>query len=162
VKALSLWQPWATLVMLGAKRIETRSWGTEHRGPLLIHAGLRSTRELIELCHEEPFRTALRAAGIGRWQDLPRGAVLGHVNVVAVERIAGPFVPTAAGLSETHEVDTSSDGMMPPPEPEYSFGNYAPGRFAWLLEEPQAFAKPVPLRARQKLFDVSPEEIGLR
>ena len=39
--ALSLWQPWASLIALGAKRYETRSWNTAYRGPLLIHAAKR-------------------------------------------------------------------------------------------------------------------------
>lgn len=38
MKALTLWQPWASLVALGVKTIETRSWSTSHRGPLAIHA----------------------------------------------------------------------------------------------------------------------------
>src|SRR4051812_42520238 len=38
VKVLSLTQPWASLVAIGAKQIETRSWRTHYRGPLLIHA----------------------------------------------------------------------------------------------------------------------------
>jgi activating signal cointegrator 1 len=38
MKALSLWQPWASLVALGVKTIETRSWSTSYRGPLAIHA----------------------------------------------------------------------------------------------------------------------------
>jgi hypothetical protein len=38
MKALTLWQTWATLVSIGAKTIETRSWGTSYRGPLAIHA----------------------------------------------------------------------------------------------------------------------------
>jgi len=38
VKVLSLLQPWATLVVMGIKKIETRSWSTTHRGALLIHA----------------------------------------------------------------------------------------------------------------------------
>ena len=38
MKALSLTQPWATLVVIGAKRIETRFWHTSYVGPLLIHA----------------------------------------------------------------------------------------------------------------------------
>jgi activating signal cointegrator 1 len=40
VKAWSLWQPWATLVALGEKRIETRSRPMKYRGPLAIHAAL--------------------------------------------------------------------------------------------------------------------------
>ena len=39
MKAITLTQPWATLVAIGAKRIETRSWRTFYRGPLAIHAG---------------------------------------------------------------------------------------------------------------------------
>ncbi len=38
MKAITLHQPWATLVAVGAKRIETRSWATSYRGPLAIHA----------------------------------------------------------------------------------------------------------------------------
>lgn len=37
-KILTLSQPYASLVALGAKRIETRSWRTSYRGPLAIHA----------------------------------------------------------------------------------------------------------------------------
>jgi hypothetical protein len=36
--ALSLKQPWATLVVLGSKTIEVRKWPTARRGPILIHA----------------------------------------------------------------------------------------------------------------------------
>ena len=38
MKALTLTQPWASLVAIGAKRIETRSWSTPYRGLLAIHA----------------------------------------------------------------------------------------------------------------------------
>lgn len=39
VKAITLIQPWATLVADGAKMIETRSWGTKYRGFMAVHAG---------------------------------------------------------------------------------------------------------------------------
>lgn len=41
VAALTLWQPWASLVAWEEKRIETRSWSTSYRGPLVIHAAKR-------------------------------------------------------------------------------------------------------------------------
>ncbi len=41
MKAISLWQPWATLVALGIKQTETRHWATKHRGQLAIHAAKR-------------------------------------------------------------------------------------------------------------------------
>jgi activating signal cointegrator 1 len=43
MKALSLWQPWASAIAIGVKRIETRHWPTNYRGPLLIHAAKRKT-----------------------------------------------------------------------------------------------------------------------
>lgn len=39
MKTLTLHQPWASLIAMGVKKIETRSWGTKYRGPLAIHAG---------------------------------------------------------------------------------------------------------------------------
>lgn len=39
VLALTLWQPWASAIAYGTKRIENRSWPTDHRGLVLIHAG---------------------------------------------------------------------------------------------------------------------------
>lgn len=39
MKALTIYQPWATLIAIGAKHIETRSWSTKYRGPLAVHAG---------------------------------------------------------------------------------------------------------------------------
>lgn len=41
VKALSIMQPWAWLIVAGHKDIENRTWSTRFRGPVLIHAGKR-------------------------------------------------------------------------------------------------------------------------
>ncbi|NLE60710.1 MAG: ASCH domain-containing protein, partial [Planctomycetes bacterium] len=45
MKALSLWEPWASLMRCGAKTIETRSWYTSYRGPLLICGAKRWSDE---------------------------------------------------------------------------------------------------------------------
>ena len=39
MKALTLKQPWATLVAEGIKKYEFRTWKTNYRGKILIHAG---------------------------------------------------------------------------------------------------------------------------
>lgn len=44
MKALTIWQPWATAIAIGAKRIETRSWETHYRGPIAIHAAARRNK----------------------------------------------------------------------------------------------------------------------
>lgn len=43
MKALTVCQPWASLIAAGIKRVENRRWATDYRGPLLIHAGANRT-----------------------------------------------------------------------------------------------------------------------
>lgn len=147
--ALSLFEPWATLMCIGAKKIETRSWPTSHRGRLLIHAGAKVAHELIEICHEEPFRTHLRAAGILRWQDFKLGAVIGSVHLDDCRQI----VDVSADLSDGRS-------MLAPDEPERSFGLYELGRWAWLCSQAQRFTTPIPYRGRQRIFNIPPEALG--
>jgi hypothetical protein len=45
MKALSILQPWAWLIVYGYKDIENRTWQTRFRGDVLIHAGKRWGRE---------------------------------------------------------------------------------------------------------------------
>jgi len=50
MKALTLYQPWGSLILDGRKTIETRSWHTKHRGPMAIHAGLKMDLDCKEAC----------------------------------------------------------------------------------------------------------------
>ncbi len=38
MKAISIHQPWASIIALGEKHYETRNWKPQHRGPIIIHA----------------------------------------------------------------------------------------------------------------------------
>lgn len=129
MKALSLWQPWATLVAIGAKQWETRGWSTSYRGPLLICAAKRpmdlATRGIVKL---SPFRDVLADV------VLPFGAALCVVNLRDVE----PAEDVAPRLSWN----------------EFHFGNYAPGRFAWRLDCLRPLPEPIPIVGRQGLFNV--------
>jgi len=62
--ALSLKQPWATLLVHGRKTIEVRSWPTARRGPILIHAA-RVSDERAEVWARVPeeLREAARQVG---------------------------------------------------------------------------------------------------
>lgn len=75
MKAITLHQPWATLISLGVKSIETRSWSTSYRGPLAIHAAARPP---IAFGH------------IGEWQVLPNGAGGWTVRHVPTARVSDP------------------------------------------------------------------------
>jgi hypothetical protein len=82
MKALTVAQPWATLIAIGAKRIETRSWTTRHRGPLAIHAAHAFPRIARDLARTSPFAEALAA---GRAPLLlPRGVVVATCTLVDV------------------------------------------------------------------------------
>ena len=53
MRAISLWQPWATAIAVGVKQIETRHWKTDYRGPIAIHAAKRWTRDEREFAEIE-------------------------------------------------------------------------------------------------------------
>src|SRR5262245_34467015 len=59
MKALSLWQPHATLMTVGAKKIETRSWATDYRGLVAIHAAKRFRETERLLLGDKRFFNAL-------------------------------------------------------------------------------------------------------
>ena len=70
MKVLTIKQPWATLIMQKDKEYEFRSWKTQYRGDLLIHAGKGIDKEaLIRLKKYLP-------------KELPLGKILGKVKLV--------------------------------------------------------------------------------
>jgi hypothetical protein len=147
VKAITLIQPWATLVAIGAKTIETRSWRTEYSGPLAIHAAKTMPAWAKDLCVTEPFLSALlgvKLAGnnpVPMIGDFPLGCVVATCELVGV-------VPA--------NVRWSAGGArfkLPPDEPELSFGDYSPGRFAWLLASIKPLPEPIPARGALGLWD---------
>lgn len=148
MKALSLTQPWATLVAIGAKRIETRSWGTSYRGPLAIHASKGFPKWAQETCWEEPFRHALVSGGEAVAEpkgSLPLGAVIATCRLAHCKFIRDP------GMMSTRDwkIPTSE-------EHEYFFGDYTPGRFAWFLDDVQALPEPIPAKGALGLWEWEP------
>lgn len=112
MKALSTTQPYATLIAIEAKRVETRSWFTLYRGPVAIHASLKFPREYRDLCSKTPFREALAAAGITSWEQLPLQAVIAIADLYSC-------LPTK--------------NLRPKlTQPELTFGNYDDGRWGFI------------------------------
>jgi hypothetical protein len=169
MRGLSLTQPWATLVAIGAKKIETRSWSTPYRGDLAIHATKGFPDWAVATCLEEPFRPVLKAAGVGMPADLSRGVIVAVARLADVlpiveingkmprvrcvglddEAIARVWDPTALAGVNGHV------GDIQPNEHEAAFGDYTPGRFGWLLEDLQALPEPIPCRGYQGLWTVA-------
>jgi hypothetical protein len=153
MKAISLWQPWATAVALGSKRIETRHWPTKYRGPLAIHAAKRQNRaELLEVQRSDVWMAALHEAFNGEirfvWEVLPFGAIVATCELVDC-RLTGAF--TVSELDRARRADLG--GWT-----ERQMGNFAPGRYGWELNKVQPLAEPIPYRGLQGLFNV-PDEL---
>lgn len=144
MKALSLTQPWATLVSIGAKSIETRSWSTAYRGPIAVHAARRFPGDARLLCSLPTFGRSLVESGINNPGDLPLGAIIAVARLNAVDEIDTGYAAVVRGCS--------ADGLLPPNE--VSFGNYRPGRYAWQLEGVHRLATPVPCHGMLGLWEI--------
>jgi activating signal cointegrator 1 len=137
MKAITLTQPWATLVALGEKKIETRSWACYYPGPLAIHAAKAYKKcEYAALMQEQRFIDAIGGNHV----------VLGCV-------IAITSVTRCVRMGETGYPSRDDSTLIPLFTPkEMAFGHYAPGRFAWILGPVQRI-KPVPAVGHQLLWD---------
>jgi hypothetical protein len=140
MRTISLWQPWATLVAVGAKRIETRHWpapATLVGQRIGIHAA--KTTAHLAICGEWPFNEHIPD---------PRALPLGAVVATAVLARCREITSEGAALLEERD------------RQEAAFGLYAPGRFAWVLRDVVALEQPVPFRGSQGFFDVPDEALG--
>ncbi len=132
--ALSLLQPWATLVVIGAKTIETRSWSTRHRGSLLIHASQGKAGEIFA-------SDSLFKKYIPDFNALPFGAIIGSVWVEKILRTED---------FELNDVDMNALTLE-----EKAFGDYTSGRYGWLLSDPIKFKQPITARGMPGLWKCS-------
>jgi hypothetical protein len=161
VRCLSIRQPWASLIALGEKRIETRSWRTHFRGPLLIHAS--GTRAESEALQQPAIAAALLRHGVDG-QTLPFGGIIAACILADCYRIevAHAQNPYLQGIAEEiallRAADNSSLWGVNPIERQ--LGNYAPGRWGWLLEGAQPFPR-IPCGGQQGLWKASPNVLQI-
>lgn len=83
MKAITIKQPWASLIATGLKDIENRSWKTNHRGRVLIHAAASPVKEgLAALNNKQLFDLMQRENWETEFENLPNGAIVGSVEIV--------------------------------------------------------------------------------
>lgn len=132
MKVLTLTQPWATLVAIGAKKLETRSWRTGYRGPLLIHAAMGFPRAAKEMCFERLFAETMAQHGIRKFGEIPTGVIVARVELVDCFRTEDvQSAETESAIALRGEVDWDAGN-------ERHFGDYSPNRFAWLMRNVRA------------------------
>lgn len=137
MKAISLWQPWASLIACGVKVHETRHW---HAPGWLIgqRIAIHAAKKLIADPGEDLAELLSDEFG-GHWvMDLPRGAI------VATATLAN-CCPTMERLCLTSREDAIC-------------GDWHPGRFAWHLTEIRKVDPPQPYRGAQGIWEWSPEQ----
>jgi activating signal cointegrator 1 len=130
IKALTLWQPWASFMAVGMKKNETRSWGTSYRGPLAIHAATKIPQkgqiplDVLQLATKE----------FDHWNYWPLGKILCVVELLGVW-------PTAYV------------GKIPNNKIELMLGDYSYGRHIWETKMLQVFDEPIPAKGKQGLWE---------
>ena len=169
MRALTIRQPWASLIAAGMKTIETRSWSTKYRGPLAIHAGKHEPAvcayQHLPLDQSMQWLQGCISAGISSpdtrrfasgysgswWPDpakMPLGAVVATCTLADVVLIAengwlGALEPQV-DLWFPHR---------PVPDDQRPFGDFTPGRYAWLLTNITPLPAPIPAKGRRSLWD---------
>jgi activating signal cointegrator 1 len=137
VPAITIHQPWATLLARGLKVHETRSWYPPAwlvGKRLAIHAGAHYTmaHEVSDALSDILDREHLNS------MPMALGAVVGTARLVAVHR-------TDDRLSLVSADDDAA-------------GDWSPGRYAWEMEDSVEFAEPIPCRGAQKVWTWAPGE----
>jgi hypothetical protein len=108
MKALSMTQPWATAIFRLNKQIETRSWKTDYRGQIAIHAAKGFPKYAKEFAQTERALGRIPAR-------LSLGAIIGFVTIVDMKR--------------TEDIVQEISAL------ERLYGDYSVGRWAWMLTE---------------------------
>lgn len=143
MKALTLTQPWATLVVRGIKTVETRSWHFGYSDnlpmPLAIHSAKGQDRDARD------FADYLVRAGVLETADLPRGAIVGTVE----------YFGWVHSYPETR-------AELAPSDLELELGDWSDGRILWQFRNAVEFAEPIPRRGSLGVWNwLAPEFLGL-
>jgi hypothetical protein len=143
MKAISLWQPHAGLVVLGEKKFETRSRPTNVRGRVYIHAAKKWTEGManhyfrakyFREAYARLFTRSCKSSGGLNFTVIPLGMLIGSVEIVSCCR-----------------VENIRDYLT---EKELAFGDYSDGRYAWQLENPIIFPEPIPWKGMQGFWNM--------
>ncbi|PZE19837.1 ASCH domain-containing protein [Paenibacillus xerothermodurans] len=139
MKAISIRQPWATLVALGEKQYETRSWRTKYRGQLGIHSSQTMDKAV---CKYEPVRSLLAKHGYTA-QNLPTGFVIATCRLVDCNKVIDNH-----GTSATLDDGSVVSGN------EFMLGNFGVGRFAWRVRDVEMLEQFIPAKGKLGLWEL--------
>lgn len=135
LKAISLWEPWATGMALELKRNETRSWPTAFRGDLAICSAKRSLdQDCLAVARE---------------------------NGIPITALRFGFVLCVVEMFDCAKSEAFLSGMIELTEQEQALGNYTYGRWIWRTRNCRRLETPVPVVGRQGFWTLPPETLAL-
>lgn len=140
MKALSLMQPWASLLAMGIKKFETRGWQTHYRGPFLIHASKKFTPEAKALLKSEGFVKYLGNTTM----VFPIGVILGYA-----------YLENCYRAEDWKKMDRSAEEL----DREGILGDTTNGRYLFEVKNPVMFQHPVPTAGALNFFNVPLTEL---
>lgn len=154
VKAITLWQPWASLIAAGVKTIETRSW----RAP----SALIGERIAIHAAAKRPDEGEEYGTGWWwTWDSFGPGVIIEQRTGRQAAAPLGAVVATAV-LTECAQVTGGTDcagrpwlagGPFSVDLDQLPFGDYTPGRWAWLLDDIEPLTEPIPAKGAQRVWN---------
>ncbi|MEZ5944898.1 MAG: ASCH domain-containing protein [Planctomycetaceae bacterium] len=158
VKCLSVQQPYADWIVAGFKRVENRSWSTDYRGPILIHASAK------QIVLDE--QTIWDAEELGQTEEqldaLPLGAIVGVVELAGVisqvredGRIRGPgeFTKELKKCVEACGEKLSHELLDQQSEIHYDYNS----TYWWALARPRRLTRPIPCKGALRFWTPPPE-----
>ena len=123
VKALTIREPWATLIINGYKKYEFRSWKTNYRGRILIHAGLGKDKEYINRFDSYNIH-------------INNGYIIGEAIITDCILVDDSFIKS---LKEIDPI-------------VYGKSNYIE-KYAWKLENIKKYDNPIPIKGKLGLWN---------
>lgn len=151
MKAITVKQPWASLIVEGIKDIENRTWPTKFRGRVLIHAASKSW----DWDRFINYMTSMGALGVftAKWtrkwlSNLTTGAIIGSVEIVDC------VIDNQSVWAEKSYFNVTSNPLPleEENEPDYIVYN-------WIIANPIKFDKPIPAKGKLSFWDFADEQL---
>lgn len=129
MRALTIKQPWASLIVDGYKEYEFRSWKTKYRGKILIHAGMSLEKNIDKQFENYSLKHSL-------------GAIVGEAELVDCILVSPEF----------NQKLRSIDPLV------YGRSNHE-GFYAWKLENVKKYEHPIKCKGKLGLWNYIDEKI---
>ena len=154
MKAITLWQPWASLLGCGAKKYETRSWATSYRGPIAIHAAKKEFNTDVYLDRElQWLADGLNLPDIYSFNILPLGCVIATAQLVACHEIVKDNFGNFYAGKQTNQIGEINNYGKRVDDKEVFLGNWEPGHYAWEFTDMKLLDQPIIYKGKQRLWN---------